>query len=330
MPDRKTDEAIRRQAHRWSARMHGEVAAEERDEFERWRAADPRHRAAYARLEGQWDQAGRLAQTAVGRARALPRRSAIAWGSPAGYAVATAVVILGVGLGLWLRQPGVVPGKPAVASEIASRVGEIRTLRLSDGSSVMLDTDSALSVAYAPDARRVILARGRARFDVAHDPDRPFVVVAGNGTVTARGTLFDVSLVDGHVDVTLLRGVVDVSKTDQARRSAAGVVRLHPGQHTEYAASQPPALPRVAPSTESSWVSGLLSFDAERLGDALAQANRYSTAKIRVADPALDELKITGAYRVGNAAAFARTLASSLDLQVATEPDGTIVLSGPA
>jgi transmembrane sensor len=330
MLDRKSDEAIRREAHRWSARMRGEDAAEDRAAFERWRAADPRHGAAYARLEAQWDQAGRLAQTAVGRARALPQRRAIAWGSPAGYAVAMAVVLLAVGLGLWLRAPGIVSGKPAAGTEVASRVGEIRTLRLSDGSSVTLDTDSALRVAYTSAARKVILARGRARFDVAHDPDRPFVVVAGSGTVTARGTLFDVSLIGGHVGVTLLRGVVDVSRTDKGRRTNAAVVRLQPGQHTDYATSEPPALPRVVASTESSWVSGFLAFDAERLGDALAQANRYSTAKIRVADPALDELEITGAYRVGNAAAFARTLASSLKLQIATEPDGTIVLSRPA
>jgi transmembrane sensor len=71
----------------------------------------------------------------------------------------------------------------------------------------------------------------------------------------------------------------------------------------------------------------MLSFDADRLGDALAQANRYSATKISVADPRLNDLKITGAYHVRDAGAFAHALAVSLDLEAAAQPNGDIILS---
>jgi transmembrane sensor len=325
----KSDEAVRREAHHWSMRMHGDDAATHRKAFEQWRTADPRHEAAYVRLEAQWRQAALLAQTAVGRARALPQCRTVRSRSALGYALAMAVVVLAVGLGFWLRTPGGIQ-RHAPSAEIASRIGEIRTLRLADGSLVTLDTDSAVRVDYRPGARRVVLTRGRARFDVVHNAERPFVVLAGTGSVTARGTVFDVSLVGGKIGVTLLRGVVDVREDDGTRQPRPSLVRLLPGQHTVYAANEPPATPRIAAPAENSWVSGMLSFDADRLGDALTQANRYSTAKISVADPRLTELKITGAYRVRDATAFATTLAASLGLQVTTERDGNIVLSRPA
>lgn len=325
----KSDQAVRREAHRWSVRMHGDDAAAHREAFERWRAADPRHDTAYARLERQWSQAELLAQTRVGRARALPNRHPKRVSTPLGYAVAFALVVLALGLGIWANAPGLFGGHSHAPSELASHVGEIRTLRLADGSRITLDTDSAVRIAFSPDVRTIVLTRGRARFDVAHDAERPFIVHAGTGTVVARGTVFDVSLLGGRVGVTLLRGVVDVREAGAGTRRGPErpVVRLHPGQHTDFAASEPPAPPRPAPPAENGWVSGMLSFDAARLGDALSQANRYSAAKIRVADPTLNGLKITGAYRVRDADAFAHALAVSLELKAATQANGDIILS---
>ena len=327
----KSDDAVRREARRWSVRMHSDDAAGHREAFERWRAADPRHETAYARLEQQWGQARLLAQTQIGRARALPSARPTRSGAPLGYAVALALVVLALGLGLWTHAPGLFGDASRTTSEIASHVGEIRTLQLADGSRVTLDTDSAIRVALSPEARKIVLTRGRARFDVAHDADRPFIVHARNGTVTARGTIFDVSLLGDRVAVTLLRGIVDVRELDTPALSGPErpVVRLHPGQQTGFGASQPPAPPHAVSLAENRWISGMLSFDADPLGDALAQANRYSAAKISVADPTLNDLKITGAYHVRDAGAFAHALAVSLDLDVAPGPNGTIVLSRP-
>lgn len=324
----KSDEAVRREAHHWSMRMHGDDAAGYREAFERWRNADPRHRVVYARLEQQWGQAALLSKTKIGRGRVLPRRRSGRISAPISYAMAAAVIILAIGFGLWFRVPGTVAEQHDIG-QFASRIGEIRTFKLSDGSLVTLDTDSVVRIAFTSNERRIELRRGRARFNVTHNPDRPFVVSAGTGTVVARGTVFDVSLIADHVGVTLLRGVVDVHKNggDRTKPSETTVMQLHQGQSTAFAASGPPTPPRIAPPTENSWVSGMLSFDADRLGDVIAQANRYSIIQISVADPALNELKITGAYHVRDAPAFAKALAASLNLNVTPQPSGNIILS---
>lgn len=327
---RKSDKAVRREAHCWSMRMHGDDAAAYREAFENWRDSDPRHGLVYARLEGQWGQAALLRQTKIGRTRALPQRRSGRMVARIGYAMAAAVTILAIGLGIRFRTPTTLPNQHDIG-QFASRVGEIRTVRLSDGSLVTLDTDSVVRAAFTPKERRIELRRGRARFNVTHNPSRLFVVSAGTGTIVARGTIFDVSLIKSRVSVTLLRGAVDVREKVgiKAKSSGALVVRLHQGQSTAFTASEPPISPRTVSRAESSWVSGMLSFDADRLGDVIAQANRYSITKISVADPTLNELKITGAYHIRDASTFARTLAASLDLNATSQSNGNIVLSRP-
>src|SRR5690606_29474815 len=58
-------------------------------------------------------------------------------------------------------------------------IGDIKSLRLADGSQVTLNTDSTLHVAITAAERRIELDHGEAFFDVAQDPARPFVVRAG-------------------------------------------------------------------------------------------------------------------------------------------------------
>ena len=73
-------------------------------------------------------------------------------------------------------------------------VGETRFVTLEDGSHVHLDSRSAIAVRYDGSQRRIALLQGEAWFEVAPNKDRPFVVEAAGGSVTARGTAFDLAL----------------------------------------------------------------------------------------------------------------------------------------
>src|SRR3546814_1264895 len=75
-------------------------------------------------------------------------------------------------------------------------LGERRVVTLADGSTVSLDAASEVRVAYSERARELALVRGQARFDVAHDPRRPFAVQARDQRVVATGTAFNVDLLD--------------------------------------------------------------------------------------------------------------------------------------
>jgi transmembrane sensor len=313
-------------AAEWFARMHGPDRDAAQLAFERWRAADPSHRAAYAEAERQWQTTAGMAGTAMGRARQLPERHPPFWQLPAarpGFALAA--IVLALLAGFWLlRAPAREPSDSLVAAADpqATRVGEIRTFKLADGSTVTLDTDSAIDVSFSGDARVVRLTRGRARFDVFHDASRPFRVEAAGRTVTARGTLFDVGFEPEGVRVTLFRGAVDVRGLAPAGGVAA-VTRLAPGQCFTDIAKRP----RVAKASigYQQWVSGMLDFDAVPLGDVLQQTNRYSAQKIQ-----LGSLRVTGAFRPVPPDQLATSLAAAFSLRVERTSQGDFVLKRQA
>jgi transmembrane sensor len=264
----------------------------------------------------------------MGRARRLPEPRPPFWQLPvARPAFALTAVLLILFAGFWLLRTPVEKPSATVAAAgepQSTRVGEIRTLKLADGTTVTLDTDSAIDVRMFGDARVVRLTRGRARFDVAHDASRPFRVEAAGRTVTARGTLFDVGFEQEGVRVTLLRGAVEVRGLAPAGGVAA-VRRLAPGECFTDVASGP----RVARATMGSrqWVSGMLDFDAVPLGDVLQQTNRYSAQKIRLGDPALASLRVTGVFRPVPADQLAASLAAAFSLRVERGAKGEFVLT---
>lgn len=325
----RTD-SIDDQAAEWFARMHGPDRDAAQLAFERWRAADPAHREAYAEAERQWQTTARLAGTEMGRTRRLPERRPPFWQLPAARpAFALAAVVLVLLAGYWILRPPAqtLPATLVAASDPkATRVGEIRTFKLVDGTSVTLDTDSAIDVEMSGTTRIVRLTRGRARFDVAHDASRPFRVEAAGRTVTARGTLFDVGFEPEGVRVTLFRGSVDVRGL-AAPGGVASVTRLAPGECFTDAARRP----RVAKASTGSqqWVSGMLDFDAVPLGEVLQQTNRYSAQKLRLGDPSLAPLRVTGAFRPIPTDALAASLAAAFSLRIERSPEGDFILQRP-
>lgn len=306
--------------------------------FDRWRARHPEHQRVYDRLLRRWDEASVLGLSAQfptpERRRADHGARRLSWPNWA------AAPLLAASLAALLFLSPVRPDwvdfwpVPSMWSQrIATDVGQIRSVRLADGSSVILDTDSIVVSHLSGSARRLSLLRGRARFDVAHDTRRPFIVVAAEASVTARGTLFDVSLSpDRKVAVTLIRGVVDVKgPIDTAlphpgQRTAA---RLVAGQQIAFGRGEAASKAHPAPPAGAPWPEGLLTFETTPLSEAVEEANRYSRRQIQLAAPALGTLQVSGVFRATAPRAFADSLAAAFDLRVKDEPDGNLMLLSP-
>ena len=317
-------EALRETAAEWLIRMHGPDAERARPAFEAWLADHPDHKRMYDRVAVSWEQSRLVTHTPTGHAwEGLPARKPPARRTWA-YAVAAGIAALVmVGLLVAHRAPvaGQGPGTPA--QEIASHVG-IRQVRLGDGSIVTLDAQTRLDLRFTAGERRIVLEAGRARFAVAHDTSRPFIVTAGTREVVATGTVFDVSLAGGNVAVALLEGGVDVR--DVTWVEAPTIVRLMAGQGLQAAAGRAPAVPRRVTAAERLWPAGMLEFDSTPLREVLAIANRYSQRPIKVGDPSLGELRVTGGYRLGDPAELAKTLAAASGL-IVREERGSLVLA---
>lgn len=326
--DPAAEAALAEVASEWFVRMRGPDAARDRAAFEAWLGERPNHKIMYDRIALRWDQAGLVGHTPSGQARSgLPEKAALAPARLRHYAIAAAIALV-LGTGVVLQQRASAPAPAAESgvaiAAIASDVG-IRRVRLADGSIVTLDADTRLQLRFTDKERRLELLGGRARFEVAHDAARPFVVAADGREVVATGTIFDVSLSDGKVGVVLLRGGVDV-RTDRVKAPYRLLARLTPGQAVRLAAGDPQPVRSSVSEAARNWPSGMVEFDGTPLREVLAIANRYSARHIMLGDPALGDLRVTGGYKVGDPAAFAATLATVFDLVVTKREDGGILL----
>lgn len=329
-----------REASLWFARMRGPDAEEWRPQFEDWLSLGASHRGAYNRA-GEIFALGRfMAAQDEDQTEANDNEESVRQWRWAGIA---ASLLLVAGVGGWIAKdelPGTAPGPVHVAQPRADQAadhqryatlnGPRTTVRLADGSSVELEPNSELFTSFGSDRRELKLERGRARFDVAHEL-RPFVVLAGGGSVTARGTVFDVSLEsDKRVTVRLLQGAIDVERpsTLKGTTSAPAVARLEPGETLSFAAITPAQLRTgperfaLQPLTPAPAISPVREYERTPLAAVVAEANSDSATAIRLGDPSIGTLRVSGRFRVNDADQVAERLATLFDLEVErTKPD---------
>lgn len=320
----KERDVRRQEAATWFARLgQKRVSTTDIHDFFEWRK-DPANAHAYERVEKAWDTSRTLAEdpdivalTAEALGRAPPRvraRHMVSrlWKPIAAGAMALAALGL---ISVWtLNRP----------QSYATGVGEQRSLRLADGSQVILDTDSRVDVRLRSDRRSVILVAGQAFFDVEGDPARPFVVTAGDTTVTAVGTRFDVRKLGQGARVTLIEGRVDVG-TSATSKSAWS---LTPGQQV-VTARRSPEVRTVDAIRETSWTTGRLIFAATPIREAIAEVNRYSDRRIELKDAGIAQIPVSGAFDTGDTDAFIAALSDLYGVTSSKGADGGIILEAP-
>jgi transmembrane sensor len=288
-------------------------------DFRDWKAVDG-NAAAFARVEASSKAVDALASdpdikaaTAEAlRRHPLPKPRA-RW---VGLAPVTAAI------GLFVVAGGLVWFESVARPTFTTAVGEQRLVVLSDGSRVRLNTDSQVRVQYMPGERRVVLTRGEAFFEAAHDTSRPFVVAADGARVRAVGTKFDVRRDASAVSVTLVQGQVQVRRYGQAAAAT-----LAPNQQLTVTGRGISA-PRPADAAEASgWTTGHLTFRGVPLRDAVAEVNRYSHRKIVLdgADRFAAE-PVSGVFDIGDTGAFVTAVSMVFDLQASPASQGVIRL----
>lgn len=331
-------ESLREEAALWFARMRGPNANRNRAEFEAWLARDERHRRTYHRITETFSLGGDICggspedfSPSVSQPNLFsPRPAHAALSAVAALLIVACTTVLLLLLPQHepsITQTAVATGQPG-ASRFITRHGEIRTFRLPDGSTATLDTDSLLTLSYSTTSRMLRLERGRARFDVAHE-SRPFVVAAGEGTVTARGTLFDVRLLPGRiVQVRLIRGAVDVAIPAGPKEAATDkqVARMAPGEELAFTDSAFARAVSDASEYDLNWPGRFADYDGAPLAQVIADANRHSSVQIRLGDQRLNERRVSGIFRIDEPDRLAVKLAATFDLTVDRNNPAEIVL----
>ena len=337
-----------------------------------WCEADPAHAAAFARIDRAYQQAraagrhrilldlenetlARVAATAR-HARRRQRRRRLTLAVAAAAGLCAVVVSLGFySGGRWDRLQYLPEHARTVLaghSYYRTDIGERRTVALADGSTLTLNTATRAVVDLQPHSRTVHLLSGEALFEVARDRMRPFRVHAGQRTITALGTVFDVRLDRERLEVTLIEGKVEVVERvtahDQppAERDAnpsakapvaeADAVRgtappsramvLSPGQRLIARASTAPLIEPANPDRTTAWRQGQIIFENEPLQAAVAELNRYSRRQLRLEDARLHDMRVSGAFNTSDTRNFVNMLTVYLPVRVVAVDSQQIVL----
>jgi transmembrane sensor len=306
----------------WVARLHGLNAQSAKQGLRRWLAENESHRQAFELATEVWEESGSLRGLVTTHlARSAPPPAAGARWVRSGMVAATALLAIAGSVLYFSRPP---PG-------VTTGVGEQRLLTLEDGTRIWLNTSTNLVVRYDRSFRRVNLNEGEALFDVVKNPQRPFVVTAGDRQVTALGTSFEVRREGPRITVVLVEGRVTVARIAEvairAKRETPEVEVLNPGQRVTFAAGGDARLDRPPMEKITDWQRGKVNLDDVSLADAVAEMNRYSIVQLRVERAEAAAVRVSGIFRAGDSMSFARAVSQAYGL-VPLEQAHEIVLTG--
>jgi transmembrane sensor len=219
------------------------------------------------------------------------------WGTIGLRAAATVALVVGAGY-LWLTRSTGSEG-PAIARTYTAPVGRTDSIRLDDGSRVVLGPGSVMAVTagYGQPARAVEL-QGEALFDVTHDEQHPFSVRAGVALIEDIGTTFTVRNVgDDPVRVVVTVGSVRLQGQGPQQGSERGPVVLKPGDRGTVGRDGRVLAERSRATPEDlAWTRGQLIFDNAPLGRVRADLRRWYGVDLRIDDPALASRHLTASF----------------------------------
>ncbi len=297
------DERLIETAMAWHARLRdGDVDEVQRRAFEQWLQASPQHRSAFAEVQALWQLMGELPDPRTVAARRS--RWSPAWLSGVAVGMAMMALLLGWRIG----------AIDDLRADHHTHVGERRTVMLSDGSSLTLNTNSAVRIDFTDVCRCVHLLRGELYVEVQKNPQRPFEVHAGNGVARALGTAFGVSARSDGVTVSVTEGRVQVA-ADNDGGTAGNAIALA-GDAVHY--DRHGAIDHVGDSPEvaTSWRDGKLLFGDRPLTDVVAELDRHRRGLIVLRAEVVASHRFSGVLDLDDTDRAVAMLASTTGLRV--------------
>ncbi|MGK9236853.1 FecR domain-containing protein [Inquilinus limosus] len=321
----ETDGRIAKDARDWVVRLaSGAATKDDLAAFRAWRAASPEHDRAFARERAFWQGLDALAPgmspmavSRPGRRRTIGRRAVLAGGAAvaagvAGIAVAPRLVLL------W-------------QADHRTGIGEQARVALPDGSSALLNTDSAIALGFRPGLRLVTLLQGEALFEVRPDASAPFRVAALGGNTQTGQAVLAVRALAGDVTVTVDQGrarVFGPSAPDgPLPLLPTEAVDLDARQQVRYREGEAPGRPVPAdPAMALAWRTGRIAFDRKPFAEAVAELGRYVPERIVLADRSRAGKPVGGVFSIREARAALSALADTQGLPLRRVPGVVIVI----
>lgn len=261
-----------------------------------WRSRSERHEAA-------WQRADVVMQSFRQVPSALGRRTLGSMRNPERRRLLQALGVVGIaaplGLAVWRKSP-------EWSADLHTVTGEQKTLTLEDGTRLVLNTASAVNIAFNARERHIHLVRGEIMITTGYDAtQRPFRVTSEQGTVRPIGTHYAVRQDSGSTHVAVFEGEVEITRLDGHQS------RLHAGEQNSFGRSTIDTA-RPVDASDGLWEQGMLLARDMRLADWTAEMNRYRKGVLRCS-PAVADLRVSGAFPLTDSEA-------ALDMLIKTRP----------
>ncbi len=331
-----TSNTIDDEASLWLVRLdNGNLSRQAKKDFKAWLAADTRHLAALKAMADVWSDMDEVLSmiTDEGSSENISLWPIL---TPVFKPLMLAASVSFIAVLLWLTVP-----EGVQKNSYATVIGQQLDTRFDDGSIIHLNTNTIIETEFSKDKRIIKLIQGEALFEVAHDPNRPFIVYAGDRLVQAIGTKFVVHLKSENIQVTVTDGKVKMSKV--AINTALSDIKelknteaqeddvfIAKGEKAFANNNQKPTLTHIKAENlqrELSWLDGKIIFDNETLFDVIEEINRYLDITIVLKDPSLHTLRMSGRFDLGDSEALIEAIELSFNIQAQRIDSNKILLT---
>jgi transmembrane sensor len=203
-------------------------------------------------------------------------------------------------------------GMPLLLSFCAPR-DDHKHIDLPDGSRVELNAGSCLNVLYSDARRLIVLETGEAIFEVAHEPDHPFIVQSGPTSIVDVGTRFDVYRRKASTRVFVMQGLVNLYRNSAGIPSPSRPLPLGVGQKIDVPDGSA-EVSHLATVTQqemarlTAWLRGDIELGGERLSEVFTEFSRYQDVEFNTDDPRILNIEGYGAYRTTDVDGFLSNL----------------------
>lgn len=309
----KNNDATYSSAFKWLALLQSPLLTSSQEEdFFTWLDESQLNQAAYLKAESLWERGEALEKVEYASTHKKSKPT-ISWPSfefPVMPAIAASIFVLFCGLGIFqYYQPTLDAGHYRTA------LGQQQEVTLSDGSVLLLNTDSDITVKYQKTHRIVQLNKGEVFFDIQKGEDRPFDVITNSGTIRVLGTQFSVFNTQDGTFVTVIEGRVGLSSENTPSASFEADITLTKNQQLSIEDGAKGVQPkRVNASNKTAWRNNKLIYHGDRLGDVINDVNRYYDSQIVLGNPELAEKEVVAVLQLGNFSTTLTSLKVSLNL----------------
>lgn len=305
-PKNSQDDLIAEQAIEWFSRMQSEpISAREKLQFLNWKAQSPEHKRAYDEITGFLDDTDflqalseRVLSSSSDELTGLKKSKQSYW-LPSSMAACLALLAI-------LFDPFIF-----LQADYQSEIGHQKTIYLSDGSEVILNTNSALAIDFNEHERRVRLLKGEAYFAVYSNKDRPFIIDSGETETEVLGTKFIVKNNASGDEVSVIEGLVKVSSLNHDQ-----TVQLRPEQQVKNSPLGLEPVAAIKSNEVSAWLNQRLVYKNAPLTQVVKDLERYLPAVIFIQDKSLAEYKINARLDISNPELVLATLQKTLPIKV--------------